>query len=157
MSGSAESCDCAVTDLLPSDRLARSVSRVTATMLGLTFRAVVPATKVELWRTAVLTIPGTRPITVALSSDRRGCAALTSAMLGMDEDGLGVEMIDDFMRELVNMTAGQIKIELALDQALGLPRMIDGDELFASPKGWAHHVLDSDSINLVVSLLPELV
>jgi CheY-specific phosphatase CheX len=157
MSGSAESCDCAVTDLLPSDRLARSVSRVTVTMLGLTFRAVVPATKVELWRTAVLTIPGTRPITVALSSDRRGCAALTSAMLGMDEDGLGVEMIDDFMRELVNMTAGQIKLELALDQALGLPRMIDGDELFASPKGWAHHVLDSDSINLVVSLLPELV
>jgi hypothetical protein len=147
----------AVTDLIPSDRLARSVSRVTATMLGITFRAVVPATKVELWRTAVLTIPGARPITVALSSDRRGCAALASAMLGMDEDGLGVDMIDDFMRELVNMTAGQIKIELALDQALGLPRMIDGDELFASPKEWAHHVLDSDSINLVVSLLPELV
>jgi len=144
----------AVTDLLPSDRLARSVSRVTATMLGLTFRAVVPATKVELWRTAVLPIPGARPITVALSSDRRGCAALTSAMLGLDEDGLGVEMIDDFMRELVNMMAGQIKIELALDQALGLPRMIDGEELLSSPRGWAHHVLDGDSINLVVSLLP---
>jgi len=144
----------AVTDLLPSDRLARSVSRVTATMLGLTFRAVVPATKVELWRTAVLPIPGARPITVALSSDRRGCAALASAMLGMDEDGLGVEMIDDFMRELVNMTAGQIKIELALDQALGLPRMIDGEELLSSQQAWAHHVLDSDSINLVVSLLP---
>ena len=157
MSGSAESCDCAVTDPLASDRLARSVSRVTAIMLGLTFRAVVPATKVELWRTVVLTIPGKRPITVALSSDRRGCAALASAMLGLDEDGLGVDMIDDFMRELVNMTAGQIKLELALDQALGLPRVIDGDALFASRKQWAHHVLDSDSINLVVSLLPDLV
>lgn len=126
-------------------------------MLGLTFRAVVPATKVELWRTAVIPIPGARPITVALSSDRRGCAALTSAMLGMEEDGLGVEMIDDFMRELVNMTAGQIKIELALDQALGLPRMMDGEELLSSRRGWAHHVLDSDSINLVVSLLPAVV
>lgn len=146
-----------MTDLLPSDRLARSVSRVTATMLGLTFRAVVPATRVALWRTAVLSIPGARPITVALSSDRRGCAALASAMLGTDEDGLDIDMIDDFMRELVNMTAGQIKIELALDQALGLPRMIDGEELLSSRQGWAHHVLDSDSINLVVSLLPAVV
>src|SRR5262245_37911680 len=115
-------------------------------MLGLTFRAVVPATRIELWRTAVLPIPGTRPITVALSSDRRGCAALAAAMLGMAEDELGVDMIDDFMRELVNMTAGQIKIELKLDQALGLPRVIDGEQLFSSLHDWAHHVLDSDSI-----------
>lgn len=126
-------------------------------MLGLTFRAVVPAVKIELWRTVALAIPGAQPITVALSSDRRGCAALTSAMLGLDEDGLGLEAIDDFMRELVNMTAGQIKRELALNQALGLPRMIDGDALFASLEDWAHHVLDCDSINLVVSLLPAAV
>jgi CheY-specific phosphatase CheX len=142
-----------VSELLVSDRIARSVSRVTATMLGLTFRVVVRETPVERWRTVILSIPGARPVTVALSSDRRGCAALTSAMLGMDEDGLDVDMIDDFMRELVNMTAGQLKIELALDQALGLPRVLDGDVLFASQQSWAHHVLDSDSINLVVSLL----
>lgn len=122
-------------------------------MLGLTFRVVAPATQVELWRTAVLTISGARPITVALSSDRRGCAALTSAMLGLDEDGLGIEMIDDLMRELLNMAAGQIKMELSLNQALGLPRMIDGEALFARPRGWAHHVLDCNSIHLVVSLL----
>jgi hypothetical protein len=142
-----------VTDLILSDRIARSVSRVTATMLGLTFRVVVPATPIARWRTVVLPIPGVRPVTVALSSDRRGCAALASAMLGMDEDGLDVAMIDDFMRELLNMTAGQLKIELRLDQALGLPRVLDGDLLFASQQAWAHHVLDSDSINLVVSLL----
>jgi CheY-specific phosphatase CheX len=146
-----------VRDLLASDRLARSVSRVTVTMLGLTFRAVEPATRIELWRTAVLPIPGARPITVALSSDRRGCAALASAMLGMDQDGLGIEVIDDFMRELLNMAAGQIKRELSLDQALGLPRMIDGEALFSLPQDWAHHVLDSDSIHLVVSLLAAVV
>lgn len=128
-------------------------------MLGLTFRVVNSPPKVELWRTALLAIPGVRPITVALSSDRRGCAALASAMLGLDEDRLGVEAIEDFMRELVNMAAGQIKRELALDQALGLPRLLDGDALYASPESWAHHVLDSDteSINLVVSLLPAVV
>jgi len=154
-----------VSDLLASDRLARSVSRVTATMLGLTFRVVVPATRVDLWRTAVLPIPGARPITVALSSDRHGCATLTAAMLGLDQDDLGLEMIDDFLRELVNMAAGQIKLELSLNQSLGLPRVTDGDELFASPGGWSHHVLDSGAIDLpsdlpihiVVSLLPAVV
>ena len=146
-----------MTDLLASDRLARSVSRVTVTMLGLTFRAVVPETRVDLWRTAVLAIPGARPITVALSSDRHGCAALTAAMLGLDQDDLGLEMIDDFMRELVNMAAGQIKLELCLNQSLGLPRVTDGDELFASPEGWSHHVLDSDAIDLPVDLRIQLV
>lgn len=146
-----------MTDLLASDRLARSVSRVTATMLGLTFRAVVPQTRVDLWRTAVLPIPGARPITVALSSDRHGCAALTAAMLGLDQDDLGLEMIDDFMRELVNMAAGQIKLELSLNQTLGLPRVTDGDALFASPDGWSHHVLDSDAIDLPVDLRIHLV
>jgi hypothetical protein len=145
------------TDLLASDRLARSVSRVTATMLGRTFRAMAPPPEVAFWRTVALPIPGARPMTVALSSDRRGCAALASAMLGMDEDELGVEMIDDFMRELLNMTAGQIKVELSLDQALGLPKIQDGDALFAAPREWTHHVLDSDSIHLVVSLIAAIV
>jgi len=144
-------------DPLLSDRLARSVSRVTTTMLGKTFRVAVSVTPVEFWRTVALPIPGSRPITVALSSDRRGCAALAAAMLGMDEDELGVEMIDDFMRELLNMTAGQIKLELAIDQALGLPRVHDGDALFAAPRLWTHHALDSDSISLVVSLLAAIV
>jgi Chemotaxis phosphatase CheX len=147
----------AVTDLLASDRLARSVSRVTATMLGLTFRAVVPATQIDLWRTAVLPIPGARPITVALSSDRHGCAALTAAVLGLDQDDLGLEMIDDFMRELLNMAAGQIKLELRLNQSLGLPRVTDGDALFASPEGWSHHLLDSQAMDLPTDLPIHLV
>jgi hypothetical protein len=142
-----------VSQLLASDRLARSVSTITTTMLGKRFRPVDPGTPVERWRTAVLTISGARPVTVALASDRRGCAELASAMLGMDADALDVAMIDDFLRELLNMTAGQIKLELALDQALGLPRMVDDDDVFAGSRAWAHHVLDSDSINLVVSLI----
>jgi CheY-specific phosphatase CheX len=146
-----------VSELILSDRIARSVSRVTTTMLGRTFRVVIPDTPIERWRTVVLPIPGARPVTVALSSDRRGCATLASAMLGMNADGIDPRMIDDFMRELLNMTAGQLKLELRLDQALGLPRVLDGDQLFASERPWAHHVLDSDSINLVVSLLSGIV
>jgi len=125
-------------------------------MLGKKFRPIDPATPVERWRTVVLTIPGARPLTVALASDRAGCAALASAMLGMDADDLDVAMIDDFLRELLNMTAGQIKLELALDQALGLPRVVESDAVFAGAP-WNHHVLDSDSINLVVSLVDAVV
>lgn len=143
--------------ILASDRLAHSVSRVTTTMLGRSFRVIDPATPVDRWRTVALAIPGARPVTVALSSDRRGCAALTSAMLGMDEDGLDVAMIDDFMRELVNMTAGQIKRDFALDQALGLPRIVDSDATFTAGLPWAHHVLDSDSISLVISVVDAIV
>jgi CheY-specific phosphatase CheX len=125
-------------------------------MLGLTFRPAISTMPIERWRTVALVIPGKRPVTVAISSDRRGCAALASAMLGMAEDDLGVDMIDDFMRELVNMTAGQIKTELSLDQALGLPKIADGDVLFAGD-AWTHHKLDANSIHLVVSILSGIV
>jgi hypothetical protein len=65
-------------------------------------------------------------------------------------------MLGKRFRPLLNMTAGQIKLELALDQALGLPRVVDSDAMFATAP-WAHHVLDSDSINLVVSLVDAVV
>lgn len=146
-----------MSELIPSDRVARSVSRVTSTMIGKTFKVSVVQVPNPMWRTVVLPIPGKRPVTVALSSDRSGCAALAAAMLGMDEDDIGVDMIDDFLRELANMTAGQIKSELSLDQALGLPKVRDGDELFAKSGTWVHTILDSDSIQLVVSLVGELV
>ncbi len=143
--------------MLPADRLASSVSRVTSAMLGLTFRPALAAPRPALWRTAMLQIPGARPVTVALSSDRAGCAALAAAMLGMPEDDLDLAMIDDFLRELVNMTAGQIKAELSLDQALGLPRVLDGEPMFASAGPWSHVVLGAGAIHLVVSLVARLI
>jgi len=143
--------------MLSAERLATSVSRVTVTMLGLTFRPAIQTARPLLWRTAMLNIPGARPVAIALSSDRRGCAALASAMLGMEEDELDCSMIDDFLRELVNMTAGQIKSELSLDQALGLPRVLDGEPIFDASRAWTHYILDSNSISLVVSLSSTLV
>jgi hypothetical protein len=120
-------------------------------MVGRTFRPTASTAGVAIWRCAVLPIPGARPISVGLSSDRRGCVALASAMLGVDEDELELAMIDDFLRELLNMTAGQIRSELALDQALGLPRVVDVDDPFRS-SAWTHHVLDDSNVQLMVSL-----
>jgi CheY-specific phosphatase CheX len=120
-------------------------------MIGRTFR-LTRRQLPELWRTAVLNIPGERPMTIAMSSDREGCVTLAAAMLKCEEADLDIGMVDDFMRELVNMTAGQIKAELALDQALGLPRVIDG-ELLENTAAWTHCVLRSETIRIVVSLV----
>ena len=42
---------------------------------------------------------------------------------------LDAEMIDDSLRELLNMAAGQIKGALAIDQALGLPKVVTEPDL----------------------------
>ena len=144
-----------MTQLPAPERLVLSVSRVTETMLGQTFQLGEGEPELDPWRTVVLSIPGASPITVALSSDRRGCSLLAAAMLGMDAVSLDAEMIEDTLRELTNMTAGQLKTELVLDQALGLPRIADGKTLFAQ-HCWVHHVLRSDTVELLVSLIAEV-
>jgi hypothetical protein len=50
-------------------------------------------------------------------------------------EALDSGMIDDSLCELLNMAAGQIKGALALDQALGLPKIVTLAEL--SPKAQA--------------------
>ena len=133
------------------DRITTATARVTSTMIGRTFRPTDHRLLPDLWRTAVLSIPGARPMTIALSSDREGCATLAAEMLKCEAGDLDLAMVDDFMRELVNMIAGQIKSDLLLDQALGLPRVIAG-ELLDHTAAWTHRVLRSEKIRIVVSI-----
>jgi hypothetical protein len=133
--------------MLAADRIATATSRVT----GRTFR-LTDHRLPDLWRAAVLSIPGARPMTIAMSSDREGCVTLAAAMLKCEAADLDLAMVDDFMRELVNMTAGQIKSEMSLDQALGLPRVMAG-ELLENTAVWTHCVLLSETIRIVVSLV----
>jgi hypothetical protein len=70
----------------------------------------------------------TRPVSVGLSSDEGGCAKLAAAMFGCKPEGVDVGMINDALRELVNMTAGLLKREMALDQALSVPAIVDDKE-----------------------------
>lgn len=110
--------------------LAQLVSNVTQTMCGISFSAAAgEAPSTELcWRIASLPIKGERPLRVVLSSSRRGCTALGAALFSCDPTTLDDEMIEDSLRELLNMAAGQIKGVLALDQALGLPEIIAGGD-----------------------------
>jgi hypothetical protein len=119
-----------MTPLPKADRLAALVSNVTETMLGLSFA---PALSVAAhpgltWRTAIMLVDGQRPVSVGLSSDETGCAKLAAAMFGCKTDGVDVGMINDALSELVNMTAGLIKREMSLDQALTVPKIIENRE-----------------------------
>ena len=114
-------------------RLAALVSNVTETMLGISFA---PAEAVSAhpslnWRTAIMLVAGPRPVSVGLSSDEPGCAKLAAAMFGCKPDGVDVGMINDSLRELVNMTAGLLKREMALDQALSVPVIVDDTDSLA--------------------------
>jgi len=114
---------------LPDSKvLAQLVTSVTKTMLGIVFQAVdskLPS-RPQQWRTAMLPIPGARPLTVGLSSDDASCRALCAKMFDCGIESVDAEMVDDSLRELTNMTAGLVKTSLALDQRLGLPAIIEG-------------------------------
>ena len=133
------------------DRLARLVSNVTETMLGISFRAdVARQARVPLiCRTATLRIPGARPLTVGLSSDAAGCVALGAALFAAEAGSVDQEMIDDSLRELVNMTAGLLKTLLGLDQLLGLPRIVEA-ALEPELKGSHTVVLRAEQLGLVL-------
>jgi hypothetical protein len=105
--------------------IARLVSFVTRTMCGLEFVPASPGDPVPAcWRLALLPIAGKRPLTVALFSDRAGCHALGAALAGLPPDQVDEPVVEDSLRELLNMAAGQLRRELVPDQPLGLPRVV---------------------------------
>jgi hypothetical protein len=141
---------------LPSpEALARLVSYVTDTMLTLPCAllpgADTPARLRTLsWRTALVPIPGARPLTIALSSDEKGCLALAAALFACDAKAVDLEMIDDTLGELVNMIAGQVRTAVVQDQALGLPR-IDTSPDAAAPARCI--VLGAGTFHVVVGVI----
>ncbi len=139
---------------LPSaDALAKLVSNITETMFGISFEPVFSPSPDLIWRTVLLPIPGKHPLTVGLSSNRKGCAQLGSAMFQVPADAVDPSMMDDSLCELANMTAGLLKSTLALDQALGLPRVIpEGHEHSGTVRADNGHltVLRAKEVGLVL-------
>ena len=143
--------------LPPAEKMASLVSGVTQTMLGLTFvpdTAKAPpnnGTEALSWRTAVLPIAGERPLTIGLSSDQHGCSRLSAAMFACRADEVDQNMMNDALCELVNMTAGLLKSVMSLNQALGLPKILVGQDAPMVPKASPHViVLKADALGLVL-------
>jgi hypothetical protein len=115
-----------VRPLPESNVLASLLSEVTSTMLGIPFAAAHGDERIELlcWRSAILPIGAEEVLQVALASDERGCAILGARMFQVELAEVDASMIDDTLRELVNMTAGMIKRAIGADMSLGLPRIV---------------------------------
>jgi hypothetical protein len=149
-----------MTTRIAPEKLAALLSNVTKTMCGLSFEATgtYPSFNPQ-WRTAALTIEGPKPIMVALSADLASCAAIAEAMFGCPADQLEPGMIEDVLRELVNMTAGQIKSSLAMDDALGLPHLLTEIDLLKviDPPHLSNTPLKAGGLKLVLWVGPRTV
>jgi hypothetical protein len=146
--------------LPPADKLAALVSSVTETMCGLSFApAGSPQELTQQWRTAALAIGGPKPILVALSADLASCASIGAAMFGCPADTIDSGMMEDVLRELVNMTAGQVKRMLALDEALGLPRIMTESDLLKAvdPPTVTNTPLSAGGVKLVLWIGPRTI
>lgn len=146
---------------LPTNEVvAELVSSVTKTMIGISFNT--QGSKIlepdPTWCAAMLPVGGEHPVTFALSSDAQSCAKIGAQMFMCSPREIQSEMIADGMKELLNMTAGQMTRRLKLDQALGLPVIVGAQQV--RPTGtepWRVVVLQSGPVNLVVSMIPDLV
>jgi hypothetical protein len=143
---------------IPPEKIAALVSSVTETMCGLSFEntGTHPVVDDSQVRTAALNIEGKKPIVVALSADLASCSAIGSAMFGCPADQIDAGMMEDVLRELVNMTAGQIKRVLALDDALGLPKMTTEQDLMKAvdPPQVSNTPLSAGGVKLVLWIGP---
>jgi hypothetical protein len=143
---------------LSDEQFARIVTNVTQPMLGMKF-AVAPSREITTalcWRVAFLEI-GDRSMTVALSSDQRGCTALGAALFACAAEAVDSSIMNDSLAELVNMTAGQIKGAMMLDHALGLPRVQEGSERLNGTPGWRTVRLRAESsVELLVWITDNL-
>ena len=126
---------------LPSpEALASLVSKVTETMFSMSFtletanEPTFPWVEAPPWRVCALPIPGARPLTVVIAADEPGALALGGAMFSCPPGQVDASMVDDSLGELANIVGGQVKNLLALDQALGLPKMITDGVIFEKAK-----------------------
>lgn len=141
---------------LSDEKVAQIVSHVTETMVGLTFKvATGPALQPSLCsRTALLPI-GKGELVVGLSSDDRGCAVIGAALFACAVGSVDKSMMNDSLSELVNMAAGQIKVALRVDQALGLPNILEHNDGPASYDGNLRivHLTAKPGVDLLVWII----
>lgn len=132
------------------------VNSVTTTMMNVKFALVRQPGLVTPFRRAVLPIPGVVPLEVVVTGDEESCKKLGGRLFSVAPKDVDVSMMEDTLRELANITAGQVKRAMAIDAALGLPRIIVGAEPMAVPVGGQQLIVlraVSDDIHLEVQVV----
>lgn len=131
------------------DSLASMVNSVTTTMMNVKFGLVAIPQLTNPFRRAVLPIPGDVPVSVVVTGDESSCQALGARLFSVTPAEVDITMMEDTLRELANITAGQVKRAMALDSALGLPRIVIGSAPWAEAmSGQQQIVLRAESADI---------
>jgi CheY-specific phosphatase CheX len=134
------------------------VNSVTTTMMNVKFALVATPQLVTPFRRAVLPISAPVKLSVVVTGDEPSCAKLGARLFSVTPRDVDVSMMEDTLRELANITAGQVKRAMSIDCALGLPRIVVGATPWAqSINGQQLIVLRaiSDDIHLEVQVAAE--
>lgn len=92
---------------------------------------------------------------VVVTGDEPSCKKLGARLFSLTPSEVDVGMMEDTLRELANITAGQVKRAMSIDAALGLPRIVLGSDPWAKPTGGEELIVlraDCDDINLEVQV-----
>lgn len=117
-----------MSELPTPETVASLVSEAAENMWGVPFTLVKggngKATATPHSRTVLLEMSGTNSLSVVVSSDEVGGAALGGIMFSCDRNEVSTGMIDDSLCELANILAGQLKTLMAPTHVLGLPTVL---------------------------------
>ena len=119
-----------MTELPSSAVLAEFVSNVTAAMFHIPLRLIttptttIPWSEPSKWHIAGISIDGPSHLYLSMAFDEKSGVALGSAMFRRPPADIDAAMIADALKELVNLTAGNLKSVIGSDYSLGLPLLI---------------------------------
>jgi len=131
------------------------VNSVTTTMMNVKFALVPMAELTVPFRRAVLPIAGPVPVSVVVTGDEASCQALGARLFMVTPQDVDISMMEDTLRELANITAGQVKRAMSLDSALGLPRIVKGTDPWSGTVGGQQLIVlraESADIHLEVQI-----
>lgn len=131
------------------------VNAVTTTMMNVEFALAPPRQHITPFRRAVLSIPGLVRLAVVVTGDEPSCQKLGARLFCVTPADVDISMMEDTLRELANITAGQVKRAMSIDSALGLPRIVLGTEPWAVARGGQQLIVltaVSDDIHLEVQV-----
>lgn len=136
---------------LSDDAVAKLVTQVTSTMMGLSFAVSGEKGSVATERrTATISLKGGRQLTIALSANDISCARMGSAMFSVEPAQVDGSMKNDSLGELLNMISGQIQRAMSIDSALGLPAVHEAG--LAGTEHWRTVRLRSGDVELHVAI-----
>jgi len=87
--------------------------------------------------TVIVPLIGDPLYIVSARSNEQGGVALASIMFECPTSETDTAMIEDSLRELANILAGQVKSILCKEHQLGLPSRLDDDATLSGSSSWA--------------------